>query len=58
VSVLLGLSAIEVAFVEAALTDISLPSNLRELLALGVPFDDDFPDYCSPTGLRLLRFAV
>jgi hypothetical protein len=58
VSVLPGLSATELALAEAALGGVQLPPDLRELLALGVPSGDGFPDYRSPAGLRLLRFAA
>ncbi|KAF8698681.1 hypothetical protein HU200_034930 [Digitaria exilis] len=58
VSVLPGLSATELALAEAALGGVQLPPDLRDLLALGVPSGDGFPDYRSPAGLRLLRFAA
>ena len=58
VSVLPGLSESELAVAEAALGGLQLPPELRELLALGVPSGDGFPDYRSPAGLRLLRFAA
>ncbi|KAL6650079.1 hypothetical protein ACP70R_014303 [Stipagrostis hirtigluma subsp. patula] len=58
VAVLPGLSATEVALAEAALGGLQLPPDLRELLGLGVPSGDGFPDYRSPAGLRLLRFAA
>ncbi|RLN39534.1 hypothetical protein C2845_PM01G17310 [Panicum miliaceum] len=58
VSVLPGLSDTELALAEAALGGVQLPPDLRELLALGVPSGDGFPDYRSPAGLRLLRFAA
>jgi hypothetical protein len=58
VPVLPGLSAAEVALAEAALAGVQLPPDLRELLALGVASGDGFPDYRSPAGLRLLRFAA
>ncbi|KAM3300034.1 hypothetical protein ACQJBY_041182 [Aegilops geniculata] len=58
VAVLPGLSATELALVEAALGGVQLPPDLRELLALGVPSGDDFPHYRSSAGLRLLRFAA
>ncbi|KAG2551443.1 translation initiation factor IF-2-like [Panicum virgatum] len=58
VPVLPGLSATELALAEAALGGVQLPPDLRELLALGVPSGDGFPDYRSPAGLRLLRFAA
>uniref|UniRef100_A0A452ZV28 Knr4/Smi1-like domain-containing protein n=1 Tax=Aegilops tauschii subsp. strangulata TaxID=200361 RepID=A0A452ZV28_AEGTS len=58
VPVLPGLSATELALVEAALGGVQLPPDLRELLALGVPSGDDFPCYRSSAGLRLLRFAA
>lgn len=58
VSVLPGLSASELAVAEGALGGLQLPPDLRELLALGVPSSDGFPDYRSPAGLRLLRFAA
>ncbi|KAK3147030.1 hypothetical protein QOZ80_3BG0277130 [Eleusine coracana subsp. coracana] len=58
VAVLPGLSPAEVAFAEAALGGgVQLPPDLRDLLAAGVPAGDGFPDYRSPAGLRLLRFA-
>ncbi|CAD6211450.1 unnamed protein product [Miscanthus lutarioriparius] len=58
VTVLPGLSATELALAEAALGGVQLPPDLRELLALGLPSGDGFPDYRSPAGLRLLRFAA
>ncbi|KAL6878444.1 hypothetical protein ACP4OV_012614 [Aristida adscensionis] len=58
VTVLPGLSATEVALAEAALGGLQLPPDLRDLLGLGVPSGDGFPDYRSPAGLRLLRFAA
>ncbi|KAJ1296882.1 hypothetical protein BS78_01G336100 [Paspalum vaginatum] len=58
VPVLPGLSATELALAEAALGGVQLPPDLRDLLALGVPAGDGFPDYRSPAGLRLLRFAA
>ncbi|CAL4914767.1 unnamed protein product [Urochloa decumbens] len=58
ISVLPGLSATELAVAEAALGGVQLPPDLRDLLALGVPAGDGFPDYRSPAGLRLLRFAA
>jgi hypothetical protein len=58
VPVLPGLSATEVALAEASLAGVQLPPDLRELLALGVASGDGFPDYRSPAGLRLLRFAA
>jgi hypothetical protein len=58
VSILPGLSESELAVAEAALGGLQLPPELRELLALGVPSGDGFPDYRSPAGLRLLRFAA
>ncbi|KAL5218220.1 hypothetical protein ABZP36_018904 [Zizania latifolia] len=58
VTVLPGLSASELALAEAALGGLQLPPDLRELLAIGVPSGDGFPDYRSPAGLRLLRFAA
>ncbi|GJN40916.1 hypothetical protein PR202_gn00332 [Eleusine coracana subsp. coracana] len=58
VAVLPGLSPAELAFAEAALGGgVQLPPDLRDLLAAGVPAGDGFPDYRSPAGLRLLRFA-
>ena len=45
VSVLPGLSDTELALAEAALGGVQLPPDLRELLALGVPSGDGFPDY-------------
>uniref|UniRef100_A0A0E0NW49 Knr4/Smi1-like domain-containing protein n=1 Tax=Oryza rufipogon TaxID=4529 RepID=A0A0E0NW49_ORYRU len=58
VSVLPGLSDPELAHAEAALGGLQLPPDLRDLLAIGVPSGDGFPDYRSPAGLRLLRFAA
>ncbi|CAN6300641.1 unnamed protein product [Urochloa humidicola] len=58
VPVLPGLSATELAVAEAALGGVQLPPDLRDLLSLGVPSGDGFPDYRSPAGLRLLRFAA
>uniref|UniRef100_A0A0D9VUW7 Knr4/Smi1-like domain-containing protein n=1 Tax=Leersia perrieri TaxID=77586 RepID=A0A0D9VUW7_9ORYZ len=59
VSILPGLSESELAHAEAAaLGGIQLPPDLRDLLAAGVPSGDGFPDYRSPPGLRLLRFAA
>ncbi|CAN6289213.1 unnamed protein product [Urochloa humidicola] len=58
VAVLPGLSDTELALAEAALGGVQLPPDLRDLLALGVPSGDGFPDYRSPAGLRLLRFAA
>uniref|UniRef100_A0A0E0D1R5 Knr4/Smi1-like domain-containing protein n=1 Tax=Oryza meridionalis TaxID=40149 RepID=A0A0E0D1R5_9ORYZ len=58
VSVLPGLSDPELAHAEAALGGIQLPPDLRALIAIGVPSGDGFPDYRSPAGLRLLRFAA
>ncbi|XP_047084512.1 protein transport protein SEC31-like [Lolium rigidum] len=58
VSILSGLSESELAVAEVALGGLQLPPELRELLALGVPSGDGFPDYRSPAGLRLLRFAA
>ncbi|KAG0550820.1 hypothetical protein BDA96_01G370500 [Sorghum bicolor] len=58
VTVLPGLSDAELALAEAALGGVQLPPDLRDLLALGLPSGDGFPDYRSPAGLRLLRFAA
>ncbi|PWZ56890.1 hypothetical protein Zm00014a_035391 [Zea mays] len=58
VAVLPGLSATEFALAEAALGGVQLPPDLRELLALGLPSGDGFPDYRTPAGLRLLRFSA
>ncbi|CAN6312460.1 unnamed protein product [Urochloa humidicola] len=58
VPVLPGLSATELAVAEATLGGVQLPPDLRDLLSLGVPSGDGFPDYRSPAGLRLLRFAA
>uniref|UniRef100_A0ACD5WV59 Uncharacterized protein n=1 Tax=Avena sativa TaxID=4498 RepID=A0ACD5WV59_AVESA len=58
VSIIPGLSESELTVAEAALGGLQLPPELRELLALGVPSGDGFPDYRSPAGLRLFRFAA
>ncbi|CAD6203923.1 unnamed protein product [Miscanthus lutarioriparius] len=58
VTVLPGLSATELALAEAALGGVQLPPDLHDLLALGLPSGDGFPEYRSPAGLRLLRFAA
>ncbi|XP_040378718.1 formin-like protein 5 [Oryza brachyantha] len=58
VNVLPGLSEPELAHAEAALGGLQLPPDLRDLLAIGVPSGEGFPDYRSLAGLRLLRFAA
>jgi hypothetical protein len=62
VSILLGPSTIEVVFTVAALAGISLPVQRALVgissLALGVLSSDNFTDYRSPAGLRLISLFL